>query len=144
MSIKDAVKGKSVPDMVAFLESSIDAKNLELAVWSICEYDSSECLEELITRKLVNITITNDLGNCPVIEAARQDSRKVLQVFQSKSLILGVDTKRTNFDGWTALLYCAYNGNEDGVASLIKKGSDVNVCDSAGYTPLLRCIFSLL
>lgn len=39
-------------------------------------------------------------------------------------------------DGWTALMYAAYNGNEKVVKTLIKHGADVNAKTSGGKTAL--------
>jgi len=133
--LENAINGKSVDDMNTCLRNKPDL--MKMAPILCCKADSSDCLEDLINKK-VNISETDENGNDLLICAALHDSRQCLQLLLNNSLTVSVSTKTSNKDQWTALLYAAYNGNAEGVSKLIKFGADVNACDCSKYSPLLR------
>ena len=52
----------------------------------------------------------------------------------------GADVNAKDKDGWTPLLWAAYNGNAEVISVLLQAGADVNAKKNNGDTPLLSAV----
>ena len=147
---KDCIANDDMTGLSEAIQSSeVPTKEQWATMLSTCSQrsnDSAKCLLFLIEYGISHIkdvseseTLVNGDHNI-LIYASSQDASKcikqLLEYIDSDKFKL--DLQYNTEDKWTALHYCAYNGNEESCQWLIEKGANANAMDCMGYTPLMR------
>jgi len=106
---------------------------LHYAVWQNPDHG---VLTLLIENGTLNIDVTDDDGNTPLMIAAAQYTKKddIIRALIKE----GANVNTAANDGRTPLMFAAYgNSNTDHLTVLIEEGADVNAADNDGRTPLM-------
>ncbi|MCJ7665283.1 MAG: ankyrin repeat domain-containing protein, partial [Actinobacteria bacterium] len=114
---------------------------LMIAVFSL-----AGCRDEAVEE--VTETVKEEAVEEEVIEEEAEESETDVQdLFEAcekgnledvkRLLKQSADVNVKNIDGWTALMYAAYNGQTEIAEMLIYNGADVNVKNNDGWTALM-------
>jgi ankyrin repeat protein len=83
--------------------------------------------------------ITTDHNNqTPLILAAKLNNLEILKFLLAKPII---SLDHCDNEGWTALRYASWMGNESIVQALLERGALVDACDADGRTALRAAVY---
>ncbi len=115
------------PEMIAFLEHR-GAGLLNI----VRSCPDSEASVEYITRLRAQIDLAGKSGKTPTIVAAREGKVRMLR----QLIHLGADVNAQDQKGMAALMYAAWQRDEEAVEVLIDAGADCFITEERDLTPL--------
>ncbi|MFA5306473.1 MAG: ankyrin repeat domain-containing protein [Candidatus Babeliales bacterium] len=92
-------------------------------------------------RKLIaahaNVNVPNVLDNTPLIEAASMGAVLKRSAYVNALLDAGADVNIQGFNGRTALMWAAHDGDHEMCRTLIAAKSNITLCNGEGHTALM-------
>jgi ankyrin repeat protein len=110
--------------------NSVDLKGDPMLVIAIRD-KSSKVTEYLLNNKLIDVDLSNKLGETPLMLAAIDGDLTLV-----KRLVLK-NKAQIDHIGWTPLLYACAKGRLEVAQFLVSNGADVNALSPNGSTPIM-------
>ena len=99
-------------------------------------YPEPDFVNILFTNSAVNIHITNNIGDTPLMIACSNGKYGLSSIIE-KLITLGADIHAANQEGYTALHRAAEGASADTLRLLLEAGASIEATAQNGFTPLL-------
>jgi len=119
-------------------KADVDAVTSDSVSALYCAAQGGHCeVAALLIVGKANINLGHNDGRSPLYMAAQRSNNEMIATLLESD---GIDVNKAQKDGRTPLYITAEKGNHQGVHMLISRKADVNLADSAGFTPLHRAV----